>query len=258
MLRYELGPTKATQASAVDTLLWEQMTIPAGSQVKGVSFIQTGTAHDLDSIASLKFKKGGTDFVSFANDLQIMAYCNSLGKKVIATSVARWSIPFQNVYGWPLNFPMLGAPADAPLSIELVTDGTGSTVGTVTPVFWIDDDPKEAGIAYPQLVSQSLATGTPSNTAFEVSSPGMLHGFIIDTTNVTALRFNYLGQDIWNFSSLAQLFEVQELWQGTTVETNRAVYLPKPVPVVSGRTKLIVTGSGAVGQVIPIILVPNK
>lgn len=254
MMRYEIGPQKTLSASSADTLLWEQGTIPSGSQVKAVSFVMTGTAHDLDSISTIKFMMGGTDFVSLAADVQLQAIVDSLGKKTVATSATRFTVPFQNIYGWPLNYPLAAAPPNAALSIQIVTDGTGSGAGTITPVFHID---KEAPAAmYPNWVSQQLAAGTPSNATFSVTTPGMLYGFVIDETNLTALRFSYLGQDLWNFSSVAQMNEVQELWQGTTVTTNRAVYLPTPVPVVPGQTNLIVTGSGAVGQVIPMIMVP--
>lgn len=249
MLTYQIGPVKATQASVADTLLWEQGTIPSGSQVKAVSFIMTGTAHDIDSIASIKFKKGGSDFISFANDLQLMAYSDALGKKTVATSAVRFTVCLQNLYGWPINNPLCAAPPNEALSIELVTDGTGSAVGTITPVFHLDS--QAPANCYPILLSQSLAAGTPSNATFSVTTPGMLRGFIIDETNVTALRFSYLGNDLWNFSALAQINEVQELWQGSTVTTNRFVFLDKPIPVVPGQTNLIVTGSGSVGQVIP-------
>lgn len=254
MLRYEIGPVKALQQSAADTLLWEQGTIPSGSQVKAVSFIMTGTAHDIDSLVSVKFKKGGSDFISFATDVQIMAYCDSLGKKTVATSAVRFTIPLQNIYGWPIQSPFCAAPPNEALSIEIVTDGTGSTTGTLTPVFHIDREAPAS--CYPVLLSQLLAAGTPSNSTFAVTTPGMLRGFILDETNVTALRFSYLGQDIWNFNSLASINEVQELWQGTTVTTNRAIFLSNPLPVVPGQTNLIVTASNTVGQVIPWIEVP--
>lgn len=254
MLVYQIGPQKALQASAADTLLWEQGTIPSGSQVKGVSFVMTGTAHDVDSISTIKFKKGGSDFISFANDLQLMAYCDALGKKTVATSVVRFSIPLQNVYGWPINSPFCAAPPNEALSIEIVTDGTGSGAGTITPIFWLDAE--APANSYPVLLSQQLAAGTPSNATFAVTTPGMLRGFILDETNVTALRLNYLGQDLWNFNSLAAMNEVQELWQGTTVTTNRFLFIPRPIPVVPGQTNLIVTASDVVGQVVPWIEVP--
>lgn len=255
MLQYQQGPTKATQNGVADTLLWEQGTIPSGSQVKAVTFVQTGANHDLDSIATIKFKRGGTDFLSFATDLQLSALCDSVGKKTVASSATRWTVPLQNMFGFPINDPLMAAPPNEALSIEVVTDGTGSAVGTVIPYFHID--PTAPANSYPILVSQLLAPSTPSNYEFNVTQSGaILYGFIVDETNLTTLRFNYLGTDVWPSFTPAALNEVQELWNGTTVTTNRAIYLPQPVPVVPGQTKLIVTGSGAMGQVIPLLKQP--
>lgn len=252
MLQYQQGPTKALSNTAVDTLLWEQGTIPSGSQVKAISFVMTGANHDLDSIATIKIKRGGTDFVSFAADAQLSALVDSVGKKTVASSVVRFTVPLQNVFGWPINDPFMGAPPNEPLSIEIVNDGTGSAVGTIIPYFHLD--PTAPANSYPVLMSQQLAPGTPTNYEFNVGMTGaMLYGFIIDETNLTTVRFNYLGTDIWPSFTPGALNEVQELWYGSTVTTNRAIYLPQPVPVVAGQTKLIVTGSGAVGQVIPLL-----
>lgn len=255
MLQIQQGPTKALAISTVDTLLWEQGTIPSGSQVKAVSFVMTGTAHDLDSIATIKFKRSGTDFISFANDLQLSAYCDFLGKKTVASSVVRFTVPIQNAYGWPINFSNWGAPPNEALSIEIVTDGTGSGAGTIIPYFHLD--PTAVVNAYPVLLSQQLAPGTPTNYEFNVTDGGkLLHGFILDETNLTTVRFNYMGTDLTPSLTPAALNEIQELWCGTTVTTNRALYLPQPVAVIPGQTKLVVTGSGAVGQVIPILSQP--
>lgn len=255
MLMIQQGPTKTLSNGVVDTLLWEAGTIPSGSAVKAVSFVMTGANHDLDSIATIKFKRSGTDFISFANDLQLSAYCDFLGKKTVASSVVRFTVPLKNAYGWPLNFPNWGAPPNEALSIEIVNDGTGSAAGTIIPYFHID--PLDPANAYPVLLSQQLAAGTPTNAEFNVTDQGkLLHGFILDETNLTTVRFNYLGTDITPSLTPAALNEIQELWAGTTVTTNRALYLPQPVAVVPGQTKLIVTGSGAVGQVIPILSQP--
>jgi len=255
MISYELGPQKALQNGAADTLLWEQGTIPSGSQVKAVSFVLTGANHDLDSISTIKFMMGGTEFVSFANDAQLMALVNSVGKRAyLAAASAAFTIPFRNIYGWPLNLPMCGAPPNSPLSIQIVTDGTGSAVGTITPVFHLG--PEVPANSYPVWVSQQLAAGTPSNTSFAITQEGLLYGFVIDETNITALRFNYRGKDVFPFTSLAQINEVQDYWQGTTVTSPRTFYFPEPLPVVPGQTNLIVTASGAVGQIIPLILKP--
>lgn len=255
-LYYEIGPQKALSISTADTLLWEQGTIPSGSRVKAVSFVMTGTAHDLDSIASMKFMRNGTDFINLANDLQVQAFVDSLGKKTVATSAVRFTIPFQNIYGWPIQHGMWAAPASEALSIQIITDGTGSGAGTITPIFHLDES--APANEYPVLISQQLAAGTPSNTDFHVGASGqILHGFIVDETNVTTLGFNYLGKDVWPTGMTpAMLNEIQELWQGTTVTTNRAIFLSRPLPVVPGQTKLKVTGSGAVGQVIPILTQP--
>lgn len=256
MIQYQQGPTKALSNGAVDTLLWEQGTIPSGSQVKAVSFVMTGANHDLDSIATIKMMRGGTIFQSFASDLQLSALCDSVGKKTVASSVVRFTVPIQNVYGWPINFPFMAAPPNEALSIEIVNDGTGSAVGTIIPYFHLD--PTEPANAYPVMISQSLApAGAQTNYEFHVTQTGtMLHGFIIDETNLTTIRFNYLGTDVWPSFTPGALNEVQELWQGTTVTTNRAFYLKNPVPVVAGQTKLIVTSSGNLGQVIPLLSQP--
>ncbi len=256
MLTYQQGPTKVLSNGVVDTLLWEQGTIPSGSQVKAVSFVMTGTAHDLDSIATIKLKRGGTDFMSFAGDLQLSALCDSLGKKTVASSVVRFTVPIQNVFGWPLNDRFMAAPPSEALSIEIVNDGTGSAAGTIIPYFHLD--PVAPANSYPIAVSQLLGpAGSLSNYEFHVTAQGtMLYGFIIDETNLTSIRFNYLGTDIWPSFTVGALNEVQELWQGTTVVTNRAVYLPEPVPVVAGQTKLIISSGGNVGQVIPLLKQP--
>lgn len=256
MQQIQQGPTKALSNGVVDTVLWEQGTIPSGSQVKAVSFVMTGANHDLDSISTIKFMRGGTLFMSFATDLQLSALCDSLGKKTVASSVVRFTVPIQNVFGWPINFPFLAAPPNEALSIEVVNDGTGSAVGTIIPYFHLD--PAEPANAYPVMVSQLLGpAGALSNYEFQVTQAGtMLHGFIIDETNLTTIRFNYLGTDIWPSFTPGALNEFQELWQGTTVTTNRAVYLRQPVPVVPGQTKLIVTSSGNVGQIIPLLSQP--
>jgi len=256
MLTYQQGPTKATQATTAETITWEQGTIPSGSQVKAVSFVMTGTAQDIDSLATIKFKRGGTDFISFAGDLQLMALVDSVGKKTVATSAVRFTVPFQNVYGWPINDPFMAAPPNEALSIEIATDGTASGAGTIIPYFHLD--PSAPANAYPVLMSQLLApAGSVTNYEFNVTQTGaLLYGFIIDETNLTTLRFNYLGTDIWPSFTPGALNEVQELWQGTTVTTNRAIYLPQPVPVVGGQTKLIVTSSGTVGQVVPLLKQP--
>lgn len=252
MMRYQLGPQKALSASAADTLTWEQGTIPSGSQVRGVSFVLTGTAHDIDSLVSFKLKAGGTDIISFL-ELQWTAWADTPGKKVTSSAAVRFTVPF-STFGYPLANPRCAAPRDQALSMEIITDGTGSGAGTITPVFHLDPDaPADCS---PLMVTQSLASGTPSNATFAVTSLGMLKGFILDTTNVTALKFSYAGQDIWNFSALNQILEVQELWSGTTVTTNKLLQLSQPIPVIPGQTNLIVTGSGAVGQVVPVIEVP--
>ncbi len=256
MLQYQQGPTKALQNSVADTLLWEQGSIPSGSQVKAVSFVMTGANHDLDSIATIKLMRGGTIFQSFATDLQLSALCDSLGKKTVASSVVRFTVPIQNVFGWPVQYPFLAAPPNEALSIEVVTDGTGSAVGTIIPYFHLDASAPAS--AYPVMISQLLGpAGSLTNYEFNVTQQGtMLHGFIIDETNITTIRFNYLGTDVWPSFTPGGLNEVQELWQGTTVTTNRAFYLPTPVPVVPGQTKLIVTSGGNVGQVMPLLSQP--
>lgn len=256
MLQYQQGPTKTLSNGVVDTVLWEQGTIPSGSQVKAVSFVMTGANHDLDSIATIKLMRGGTIFMSFAADVQLSALCDSLGKKTVASSVVRFTVPIQNIYGWPLSYPFLAAPPNEALSIEIVNDGTGSAAGTIIPYFHLDASAPAS--AYPVMVSQLLGpAGSLSNYEFQVTQAGaMLHGFIIDETNLTTLRFNYLGTDVWPSFTPGAMNEVQELWQGTTVTTNRAMYLPTPVPVVAGQTKLIVTSSGNVGQVIPLLSQP--
>jgi hypothetical protein len=255
MLTYPLGAVKTLTSSTAETIRWEQGTIPSGSQVKAVSFILTGTAQDLDSIDTVKLLRGGTVFMSFANDLQISALCDSMGKKTVASSAARFTIPLQNVFGWPINFPFLAAPPNEALSIEVVTDGTGQA-GTLTPVFHLD--PTEPANAYPVFISQLLGpAGSLSNYEFNFTQTGaMLHGFIIDETNVTDIRFNYLGTDITGQLTPARLNEVQELWQGSTVTTNRAFYLKTPIPVASGQTKIIVNSGGNVGQIVPLYSQP--
>src|SRR5678815_2660482 len=117
MLTYQLGAVKTLTSSTAETIRWEQGTIPSGSQVKAVSFVLTGTAQDLDSIDTIKFYRGGTVFMSFANDLQVSALCDSMGKKTVASSAARWTIPLQNIFGWPINFPFLAAPPNEALSM---------------------------------------------------------------------------------------------------------------------------------------------
>ncbi len=255
MLTYQFGATKTLTSSTAQTIRWDQGTIPSGSQVKAVSFVLTGTAQDLDSIDTIKFYRGGTVFMSFANDLQVSALCDSLGKKTVASSAARWTIPMQNIFGWPINFPFFAAPPNEALAIDVVTDGTGQA-GTLTPIFHLD--PNEPANSYPVIISQLLApSGSLSNYEFNFTQTGaLLHGFIIDETNITNLRFNYLGTDVTPALTAAGLNEVQELWQGTTVTTNRAFYLKTAIPVVGGQTKLIVTSSGNVGQIVPLYSQP--
>ncbi len=255
MLTYQFGAVKTLTSSTAETIRWEQGTIPSGSQVKAVSFVLTGTAQDLDSIDTIKFYRGGTVFMSFATDLQVSALCDSLGKKTVASSAARWTIPIQNIYGAPLNFPFLAAPPNEALAIEVVTDGTGQA-GTLTPIFHLD--PQSPANAYPVFISQLLGpSGALSNQEFNFTQSGAnLHGFIMDETNVTNIRFNYLGTDITPALTAAGWNEIQELWQGTTVTTNRAFYLPTPIPVVNGQTKLIITSSNTVGQIIPLYSQP--
>lgn len=256
MLTYQKGPVKATASTVAATLTWEQGTIPSGSQVKAVSFGLTGTALDLDAISTIKFFRGGTVFMSFATDLQLSALCDSLGKKTVASSAARFTVPLQNMYGWPINFPFMAAPPNEALSIEVVTDGTHTGAGTVTPIFHLD--PAAPANAYPVMVSQLLGpSGALTDWEFNFSQQGaMLHGFIVDETNLTNLRFNYLGTDITPQLTALQLNEIQELWQGTTVTTNRAFYLPQPIPVVAGQTKLIINSSNTVGQIMPLYSQP--
>jgi len=256
MLTYQLGAPKTTASSTAETLRWEQGTIPSGSQVKAVSFGLVGTAQDLDSIDTVKFYRGGTVFMSFANDLQISALSDSLGKKTVASSAARFTINLQNIYGWPINFPFMAAPPNEALSIEVVTDGTATGAGSITPIFHLD--PEEPANAYPVLISQLMApSGAVTNQEFNFTQTGaLLHGFIIDETNLTTMRFNYLGTDITPALSALQLNEIQELWQGTTVTTNRAFYLKQPIPVVGGQTKLILTSSNTLGQIVPIYSQP--
>jgi len=256
MLTYQFGAAKTTASSTAETFRWEQGTIPSGSQVKAVSFVLTGTAQDLDSISTLQFFRGGTIFMSFAGDLQISALADSLGKKTVASSVARFTVPMQNVYGWPINFPFLACPPNEALAITIVTDGTATGAGTITPIFHLD--PAEPANAYPVMISQLLGpAGSLSNAEFNFTQQGaLLHGFIVDETNLTTLRFNYLGTDVTPALTAAGLNEVQELWQGTTVTTNRAFYLKTPVPVVAGQTKLIIASSGDVGQIIPLYSQP--
>lgn len=256
MLTYQFGATKATASSTAETLRWEQGTVPSGSQVKAVSFVLTGTALDLDAIDTVKFYRGGTVFMSFANDLQISALCDSLGKKTVASSAARFTVPMRNIFGWPINFPFLAAPPNEALAIDVVTDGTATGAGSITPVFHLD--PAAPANAYPVLISQLLGpSGALTNQEFNFTQTGaMLHGFIFDETNITNIRFNYLGTDITPALTAAGWNEIQELWQGTTVTTNRAFYLPEPVPVVNGQTKLIITSSNTVGQIMPLYSQP--
>jgi hypothetical protein len=255
MLTYQFGAVKTLTSSTAETIRWEIGTVPSGSQVKAVSFILTGTAQDLDSIDTIKFYRGGTVFMSFANDLQVSALCDSLGKKTVASSAARWTIPLQNIYGYPFNFPFLAAPPNEAFSLEVVTDGTGQA-GTITPIFHLD--PTEPANAYPVFISQLLGpAGSLTNYEFNFTQTGaMLHGYILDETNITNVRFNYLGTDVTPALTPAGINEIQELWQGTTVTTNRAFYLKTPVPVVSGQTKLIVTSGGNVGQIVPLYSQP--
>lgn len=255
MLTYQFGALKTLASSTAETIRWEQGTIPSGSQVKAVSFVLTGTNQDLDSIATVKFFRGGTVFMSFATDLQISALIDSLGKKTVASSVVRWTIPLQNIYGWPINFPFMAAPPNEALSIEVATDGTGAA-GTLRAIFHLD--PAGAASSYPIMISQALGpTGALSNFEFNFTLTGtMLHGFIIDETNLTDVRLNYLGTDITPQLTMLGLNEIQELWQGTTVTTNRAFFLREAVPVVPGQTKLIFNSSNNVGQIVPLYSQP--
>jgi len=256
MMKYEVGPVKATQNGAVDTLLWGQGDIPTGPEVKGVTIVQTGTAHDLDSIANFVMAVGNTEFVNFANDAQIVALYDSLGKKALATSAVRWTVMLQNTYGHPIQDPGCAAPAvGGDLSMTIVTDGTGSAVGTVTPIFHLD--PEFPATSYPHWVSQQLASGTPSNATLKIDDEGaLLCGFVYDSTNVTTLGFRYGGKDIIPNLTPTQILELQELWQGTTVTSPRAVWFPTPLPVLKGLTSFKITGSGAVGQILPLLKKP--
>jgi hypothetical protein len=256
MLQYQQGPTKTLQNGAADTLLWEQGSIPSGSQVKAVSFVYTGTGHTLSDTATIKLMRGGTIFMSFASNLQQSALVDSLGKKTVANTAQRFTIPIQNTFGWPYQYPFLAAPPNEALSIEIVTSTGSSATGTIIPYFHLDASAPAS--AYPIMISQLLGpAGSLTNYEFNVTQQGtMLHGFILDETNITTIRFNYLGTDVWPSFTPSALNEVQELIQGTTVTTNRAFYLPTPVPVVPGQTKLIITSGGNVGQVIPLLSQP--
>jgi hypothetical protein len=256
MLKYELGPQKALQNGVSDNLLWEQASIPSGPQVKGVSFIFTGTGHNVADISSLIFMAGGTQFMNFNSYLQILALNDALGKRVTATTALAITIPIQNIYGWPIQDAGCGAPGTGLLSINLITGTGSSAVGTVKPIFHLD--PQGASNSYPRYLSQLLAAGTPTNVTFSITDEGtVLAGFIYDITNVTTLRFSYNGSDVWPDLKPTEIRELQELWSGTTVTTNEAFFFPTPLPVVSGQTKFIVTGSGAVGQIVPLLKVPH-
>ncbi len=256
MLKYELGPQKALANGAADTLLWEQATIPTGSIVKAVSFLFTGTGHTVADIATLIFMKGGTQFLNFNNSAQLQALCDSLGKKTIASSVQRITVPMQNIYGWPIQDPMCAAPNDGLMSIQMITGTASSAVGTVVPVFHVD--PTGASNSYPRYLSQAMApSGAQTNVTFSITDVGaVLAGFIYDTTNVTTIRFNYAGNDLFPDLTPTQLAELEELWQGTTVTSPRAFWFPAPLPVIPGQTKFVITSSGTVGQIMPLLKQP--
>jgi hypothetical protein len=256
MLKYEIGPQKALQNGASDNLLWEQASIPSGPQVKAVSFIFTGTGHAISDIAQLIFMAGGTQFLNFSVYTQILALIDSMGKKVTATTALRVTIPLQNIYGWPIQDPGCAAPDSGLLSINLITGTGSSAVGTVVPIFHLD--PTGGSNSFPRYLSQLLASGTPTNVTFSITDEGaVLTGFIYDPTNVTTLRFSYGGNDVWPDLTPTQILELQELWYGSTVTTPRAFWFPTPMPVIPGQTKFIVTGSGAVGQIMPLLKVPH-
>jgi hypothetical protein len=256
MLKYELGPSKALQNGVADTILWEQATIPTGSIVKAVTFIFTGTGHTVADMATLIFMKGGTQFMNFNNSAQLQALCDSLGKKTIASSVQRITVPMQNIYGWPIQDPMCAAPPVGLLSIQLTTSTGSSATGTVIPIFHID--PLGASNSYPKYMSQVMApSGAQANVTYSITDEGaVLAGFIYDTTNVTTIRFFYAGNDLFPDLTPTQLSELEELWQGTTVTSPRTFWFPAPLPVVVGQTKFILTSSGTVGQIMPLLKQP--
>lgn len=257
MLKYELGPQKSLSNGASDNLLWEQAAIPSGPQVKAVSFVFTGTGHTIADIATLIFMAGGTQFINFNNSNQLLALNDSMGKRVTATTALRVTVPLQNIYGWPIQDAGCAAPDTGLLSINMITGTGSSATGTVVPIFHLD--PLGASNSYPRYLSQLLASGTPVNVTFSITDEGaVLSGFIYDSTNVTTLRFSYAGSDVWPDLSPTQILELQELWQGTTVTSPRAFWFPTPLPVIPGQTKFIVTGSGAVGQIMPLLKVPHK
>ncbi len=256
MLKYELGPQKGLQNGAADTLLWEQATIPTGSQVKAVSFLFTGTGHNIADIATLIFMKGGTQFINFNNSAQLLALCDSLGKKTIANTALRVTVPMQNIYGWPIQDPMCAAPNSGLLSMQLITGTGSSAVGTVVPIFHLD--PTGASNSFPRYLSQAMAaTGAQTNVTFSITDEGaVLAGFIYDPTNVTTLRFNYAGNDLFPDLTPTQVAELEELWMGTTVTSPRAFWFPTPLPVIPGQTKFVFTSSGSMGQIMPLLKQP--
>lgn len=255
MLKYELGPQKALSNGASDTVLWEQASIPTGNQVKDVSLIFTGTGHNVADIATLIFMKGGTQFMNFNSSAQLLALCDSLGKKTIASTVLRITVPMQNIYGWPIQDPMCAAPNDGLLSIQMVTGTGSSAVGTVVPIFHLD--PTGAANSFPRYLSQAMAaTGAQTNVTFSITDTAVLAGFIYDPTNVTTIRFNYGGTDVFPDLTPTQLAELEELWSGTTVTSPRAFWFPAPLPVIPGQTKFVFTSSGSMGQIMPLLKQP--
>lgn len=254
MRRYVVGPTKSISSSTAATLLWDQGTIPSGSQVRGVTFVMSGTAFDIDSLTSMRMMKGGTDFIKLL-ELQWTALMDAPGKKATASTLAYFTLEISQL-GFPFAKPNVACPDNEALSMEVVVDGTPTGGGTIYPIFHIDN---MAPADYsPMYVTSALGpTGALSNQTFAVTTPGLLTGFVIDTTNLSSLVFNYAGTDIWRFPDSTALIAVQNLWGGTTVTTNRLLQLDQPIPVIPGQTNLIVSSSSDVGQVVPLILQPQ-